>query len=150
MNKLPFLIGTLLAVPAFAELRVGEQYGNYTVTKIEECVMGSQPIAMLPYSINEYGSDPLMASWSCDTKFVVEAGLATSAITFYGIGYGSTFVNPAVGAVFNGAGLAVTVVEFGVHLIPCEEDPKKRAEEFCKMLRAQGYECDPDKAEFEE
>lgn len=152
-------MGCLCLAPslAFADgLRSGERYGEFTVMNIQDCRPGA--IAALPEegfggiaALRANPMDPTFAmAWQCGTKLAVQGGLRATSIVFHTIGLCSIPVNPAVTAVMEAGGGILNVVDFGVSFVPCEEDPHKKAHEFCKMMRAQGYQCDPAKAVFEE
>ena len=160
MFKSVLALVALSSSVAMADLRQGQKIGGgFTVMQIQEC-QPQGPIAVLPSNprsphfddfAREYSpiAPPVDLAWSCGTKMAVGAGLKATSITFHMIGMCSLPVNPGVTVVMEASGLMLNIVDFGISYIPCEEDQQAKAEEFCRLLEAQGIACDPSKAVFQ-
>lgn len=89
---------------------------------------------------------------SCDTKKGIQAGLKATTV-FLGVASAVCVAAPIQARVILGTTSALLgVVDFVVMNIPCEEkdDRRKKAEQFCTMLRSQGFACDMNSIRIED
>lgn len=83
---------------------------------------------------------------TCDTKKGIQAGLKATTV-FLGIASAACVATPLpvpAKAFLLGTGALVGVVDLLLLNLPCEDkdDKRKQAEQFCAMLRSQGFACD--------
>lgn len=81
---------------------------------------------------------------TCDTKKGIQAGLKATTV-FLGVAGAICVADPIQAKSFlAGSTALVGVADLLLMNVPCEEkdDKRKQAEQFCAMLRSQGFACD--------
>ncbi len=138
LSSMCFTSTLALAVPG---LITGNSY-----TSPDGYVFQVSKTALCSGTPNSMDVEENLAQMTCQTKKGIQAGLKATSVALLTVT--TACVNAPIPvqakAILAGSGLMVGVVDMVVNFIPCSDlvDKRKQAEQFCKMLQAQGFACD--------